>query len=469
MFDFSLTLEARGADPMYLQLYRYICREIQSARLRGGTKLPSPRKLSEHLGISKTTVDSAYQQLVAEGYVEGRARSGYYVLNLEVDYLDTRTPEPNPAIPAEVNTRAPDVIGFHGAQVEVDYRLLKTWRRFTNEAFDFMSTDIALYGSAFGEDGLRRELANYLRYSRGANCTEEQIVLCSGTQQAIGLLCQFLRNIDTTVGFEEPGYHDARLTFQNHGFRTIPIALDGEGLDVGTLRQSPSRFVYVTPANQFPLGIVMPVSRRLQLLKWASDVDGYIIEDDYDGEFRYYSHPIPCMQGLDVDGRVIYLGTFSKSLMPTIRVSYMVLPKRLVTAFRTFYNYDCAVSRIHQATLEKFMASGEWLRHIRRTRKLYQQKREVLVGGIRNWLGNRAKVVGVQAGLRIGLRLDTLHSVQELADAALRVGVQVYTYDTAWTPPNVNPGYLFLGYGGLSFQDIRVGIDRLKHAWADFI
>jgi GntR family transcriptional regulator / MocR family aminotransferase len=466
LIELTPPLDGQRNSPLYQQIYAYVRTEIMLGRITAGTKLPSPRILSTSLGVSKTTVDTAYEQLMAEGYIDSQPRRGYYVTALEVDLL-------NPGMANEIKeapqaSRVEDkYIDFHTAKIDARKFPFSVWKKITSQAMDNLRELGMSYGHPFGSLGLRRELAKYLRYARGVSCSEDQIMIYSGVQQAIGLICQFLREEYRSVGFENPGYHDARLTFQKHGYDVKPVDLDSDGLDVEKLSASGTRLVYITPGHQFPLGIVMPMSRRLALLKWAKQVDGYIIEDDYDSEFRYSGHPIPCLQGIEADSRVIYMGTFSKTLMPAIRVSYMIIPKSLMSRFRVFLTYDNPVSGIHQETLKLFMERGEWDHHIRRMRKTYHQKRRTLIDALSKHLGNRIQVFGDQTGLHVGIKVVSKATVQELTAKALQEGVKVYSLADAWTPPHRNEHHLFMGFGALAQDDIVEGVQRLKRAWAE--
>lgn len=473
MLDISPRLE-EGGDPLYLQLYQYFCTEIMERRLPSGTRLPSVRALSTFLQMSKTTVESAYHQLMAEGYIESRERSGFYVVDISWDG-PIRVKKPSgsgmtakqeladsaalPTIPIRYD--------FHQARVDPDSFPFELWRKYTNQVTGSENKSLLYYGDRQGEPELRQELARYLRRARGVQADAEQIVIGSGTQTMIYLLgCLFgLRG--QAVAMEEPGYQGVRRVFLNLGFAVHPIPLEEDGIDVGKLGNSGARLVYITPSHQDPTGIVMPYAKRLKLLQWASQVEGYIIEDDYDGEFRYHGRPIPSLQGLDTTGRVIYLGTFSKSLLPSIRISYMVLPQSLLPLYQAHLaDYDQSASRIHQQTLALFMKTGEWERHIRRMRTLYKKKHDALLGFLREEMGDSIRITGQDAGISVTVEVRSSCTSQELTAIAAAAGIRVYPTDHKWLHPTRqgHPSFQF-GFGGQTVEEMKAGIRLLSEVW----
>ncbi|MEK1830276.1 PLP-dependent aminotransferase family protein [Priestia megaterium] len=261
-------------------------------------------------------------------------------------------------------------------------------------------------------------MADYLYQSRGVQCSAEQIVIGAGTQYLTSLIC-YMMGKQASYGLEEPGYHYARYVFENSGGEIKPILLDEKGISILQLKQSGAKVAYVTPSHQFPLGTIMPISRRMELIEWARQENGFIIEDDYDGEFRYEGKPIPSLQGLDNKGRVIYMGTFSKSLIPSIHLSYMVLPSTLLTRYKAnFTVYQQTVSRIHQHSLMLFMESGGWERHINKLRNVYKKKHSALLNAIKNIMDEHVKIIGAGAGLHILLEPNNKMSEKELIESA---------------------------------------------------
>ncbi|MBD8006502.1 MocR-like pyridoxine biosynthesis transcription factor PdxR [Bacillus norwichensis] len=459
-------LENRSSEPLYLQLYQYLKEEIQTGGIPSLKRLPSIRGLADDLHISKTTVQMAYQQLLAEGYVESKERSGYFVVEMEKEpfgdlppFSKTTREKKSTAVRKHIQ------FDFYMSHIDVEHFPFRKWRACVNQNLNphFLS-----YGDKQGEPGLRASISRYLRQARAVNCTEEQIVIGSGTQTVMRLLCQLIELDGKKIAMEEPGYDGVRHVFQGMGFEMSPVKLEADGINLDALEQSGAKIVYITPSHQFPLGMVMPITKRIRLLQWAEENDGLIIEDDYDGEFRYHGKPIPSLQGLDAHGNVIYAGTFSKSLMPAIRMSYIVLPEKLLHIYQAF-KYDQTVSRLHQKTMQTFMESGEWERHIRRMRKIYQKKHDLLIQTIKNTMGDYVNITGQNAGLHIVTQIKSSKTADELVEIAERVGVKVYSTTANWSIEQ-EKGYplILLGFGGLSEKQIVEGIDLLHDAWLPF-
>ncbi len=469
--DISPRLDEGAAQPLYMQLYQYFREEIQTGKLPSATRLPSVRDLCRYLHVSKTTVESAYHQLLAEGYIESRERSGFYVVELESELTPPTVPHSAQVLTSVPEKKQPIRYDFHQARIESEHFPFDLWRKITSQIFRAENQDIIHYGDRQGEPELREQLASYLRRARGVNCTPEQIVLAAGTQLIINLLCQIIGIDGRPVAMEEPGYNGVRSVFQNLGYQLRPIPLEGDGIDVGALAESDARLVYITPSHQDPTGIVMPYAKRLRLLQWASKVNGIIIEDDYDGEFRYHGKPIPSLQGLDLQGNVVYTGTFSKSLLPAIRISYMVLPPTLLAVFHErFVTYDQSVSPIHQKALAQFMKNGEWERHIRKMRTIYQRKHDVMIESVRKVMGQSVHIMGQDAGLSITLEVNSRLSPDQLAAEAERAGIRVYATTSKWinSPADRLPS-LQLGFGGLNAEQIQEGIRELYECWKPYL
>ncbi|GIN92301.1 GntR family transcriptional regulator [Siminovitchia terrae] len=461
-------LENQSSEPLYLQLYQYLKEEIQTGGIPSLKRLPSIRELADDLHISKTTVQMAYQQLLAEGYVESKERSGYFVVKMEKEPFGdlphfSQPPSEKKPTAAQKNI----LFDFYMSHIDVDHFPFQKWKAYVNQS---LNSEFLSYGDKQGEPGLRSSISRYLRQARAVNCAEEQIVIGSGTQTIMRLLCQLIGLDGKKIAMEEPGYDGVRHVFQGLGFEMSPVKLEADGINLDALERSGAKVVYITPSHQFPLGMVMPITKRIKLLQWAEENGGLIIEDDYDGEFRYHGKPIPSLQGLDANGNVIYAGTFSKSLMPAIRMSYIVLPERLLHIYQANrFKYDQTVSRLHQRTLQMFMESGEWERHIRRMRKIYQKKHDLLLQTIKNTMGDYVKITGQNAGLHIVTQIKSRKSADELVEIAERLGVKVYSTTANWSigQEKGNP-LILLGFGGLSEEQIVEGIELLHEAWLPF-
>lgn len=467
MHILSPALDKKHPNPLYVQLYEQIKRDIMDGTIHTGTKLPSIRHLAQHLHISRNTVETAYQQLLAEGYIISKPKSGMYVNELELDIIRRKTvPSPDlqeTSCPASSN----DVIDFEYGSVDMSSFPMKLWRKYSNQAYKQEMKEAASYGHHKGEYVLRQEIADYLYQARGVYCSPEQIIITSGTQHSLNLLCETIFKDYDHFAIENPGYDRARYVFENHGFCVTPISLDKDGLSIEKLRTSRTNIVYVTPSHQYPKGMVMPFNRRLELLQWAQEANGYIIEDDYDGEFRYEGKPIPALKELDQHGHIIYLGTFSKMLLPSLRISYIVLPQRLVEKHNTLFEaYNSTVPRVIQHTLYSFMKDGEWDRHVRRMRLLYQKKHRLLVDSLMSYLGEKVEIIGDKAGLHLLIKINTLLTEKELIEKAEMFGVRVYSIEKyRLFPEKEEQPLLLLGFSQIPIDQIKEGVKRLKEAW----
>ncbi|WP_235849101.1 PLP-dependent aminotransferase family protein [Bacillus alkalicola] len=336
------------------------------------------------------------------------------------------------------------------------------------EAVDQEGNWLFQYGGKMGEQALRQEISNYLLQSRGVRSAPEQIIITAGTQASTGLICQLLDLRGKTLAMEDPGYTGVRSVLKDQGCYIEPIPLEKDGLSMEHLQKSEASALFVTPSHQFPLGMVLSISKRMQMLNWAYQTGGYIIEDDYDGEFRYQGQPIPSLKSLDEGEKVIYLGTFSKSFLPSVRLSYIVLPPSLMDHYsRKFVPYNQSVSPIIQRAIALFMQSGEFEKHIRRMRKVYQRNHQTLLMSIERYMGTHVTIVGEKSGLHILLKLKGITAI-ELIEKSLKRGVNVYSPSQFWLqpPPEAN-SYIMLGFGGLSIEEIENGIKLLASCFSE--
>ena len=460
MFEAMIHLENSKKEPLYIQIYQFYKKEIQEGRIPSGMKLPSKRKLAAHLGIGLNTVDAAYQQLLAEGYAESRQRKGYYTA--ELDYLfPVNNEEAGKSESERKRQPEPHMIDFNHGRVDIEAFPHSVWKKCLMEAMN--QTDWFVSGNPQGEHGLREEIASYLYQSRGVRCRPEQIVIGAGTQYLMHLLVLLLGK--KVYALEEPGFHRVREVLKQEQAEIAFIPLDDSGIRVDLLQENQAGVAYVTPSHQFPEGMVMPIARRTELLKWATNTSGYIIEDDYDGEFRYTGRPIPSLQGLDTNGRVIYMGTFSKSLIPAIRVGYMVLPSELALLFRkTFRGYKQTVSKTDQEALCLFMKGGHWERHLNKMRTIYRKKNKVLLRAIDESFSGRVQVIGEKSGLHVLLDVRNGMAEAELIQSAARKGVKVYPTSVYHSGSSAGQAIL-IGYGGLTQSEIEEGTRKLGKAW----
>lgn len=469
---FSLDDDNDKRHPLYIQLYNYIRREIQKGKILPGSKLPSQRKLANYLQVSRNTIDKAYQQLMAEGYIESQERKGLFVVDFKNSgfFLQDSSPEverENVKKP-QAGQGKPISIDFSHGKVDINHFPYHVWRKLTVESLYADQGQYLLMGDPQGEPGLRKQIARYLYHSRGVQCSYDQIVIGAGTQYILSLLCKIVGE-NGSIGVEEPGFHRSRFVFKDNGLEVVPIPLDEKGINIQELSRKNPGLAYITPSHQFPCGVIMPMSRRMEMIEWAQTNGGWIIEDDYDGEFRYLGRPIPSLQSLDINKRVIYLGTFSKSLLPSIRVSYMVLPPELLRNYQEKCAvYKQTVSRLHQHTLELFMEQGHWEKHLNRIRNLYKKKHGVLLSSIKNVFSEKeiVEIIGADSGMHILLKVQNGMNEQELIETAADVGVKVYPTSIYFVNSSMSAdGTVLLGFGGLDEKEIQQGIKGLRQAW----
>ena len=465
MLELCPKLNSKDQTPIYLQLYKYIKEEILSGNMPPESKLPSIRSLAIALKLSKNTIEAAYEQLVAEGYVKPRNRSGLYVEKIEIGFTaPISTPCNEYEQEKDKNHDYSIKYDFRSGLIDLEAFPYNQFRKILGRSVDIYSKELLLYGNHKGDQGLREEIAKYLHSSRGVKCSAKQILISSGTQQALTLLSLIISKMHRHIAFEEPGYLGARAVFNDFNYKVMPIPLEENGIDIKALKKSRAKVVYVTPSHQFPYGMMMTISKRLSLLKWAKEKEGIIIEDDYDGEFRYKGKPTPSLQGLDESGRVVYLGSFSKSLMTSMRISYLVLPETLLTIYETNYTiYEQTVSRLLQKALEIFIKEGYWEKHLRKARVLYKKKQEILLEAIRKYFGQKATVMGADSGLHILLEVNTKIKEAELIARAFKAGVKVNPTSIYWIKPMVGAlPVILIGFAGIKLENIADGIKILS-------
>ncbi|HMM22278.1 MAG TPA: PLP-dependent aminotransferase family protein [Selenomonadales bacterium] len=454
--------------PLYLQLYQQIRDEIAAGRFPSCSKLPSSRQLAKELNVSRNTVEFAYQQLYAEGYLKSKPRSGFYVERLEPDKATAAAPEriPPPDDRSEPEEE-PCRYDFQYGKLDPDCFPFAVWHKLTSQCLRNEKEGIMSYGDRQGEWGLRCEIAKYILAFRGIHCSPDQIVIGAGTQYCLSLLCQLIGAQTGAVAIEEPGHDGSRAVFGNYGFSIVPIGLEEDGIHVAQLEQSPARAVYITPSHQFPTGIIMPISKRLRLLEWAAKKNGIIIEDDYASHLRYNIKPIPSLRGIRNSENVVHVGSFSKSLSPALRLSYMVLPPALLDGYRRmFKDYVSTVPFLQQKTLELFMKEGHWERHLRRSTQLYKKKHELLLQSLQKYLGDRVAVYGKHAGVHLMLGVKAGLTEAQLIEKAAAEGVRVYPVSRHWfQPENYGDNMVLLGFSGIRDRDIDPGVRLLRKAW----
>lgn len=448
--------------PLYEQIYQQIRDDITDGKLTVGEKLPSKRKLGDFLDISQTTIELAYGQLAAEGFIISKPRKGYFVQEIEeLAYV-----QPVGAISVNsIKTPKELDIDFSPGKIDTEFFPFKQWRKYAKDVIDESSRHLLLLGHPHGDPELRQEIATYLYHSRGVDCSADQIIVGSGTEQLMPLLIRLL-GPEAKYAIEDPGYPLTHHVFFHNNREAIPISVDEEGMDVHALTQSSANVAYVTPSHQFPTGTVLSAARRMALLNWAaSSNSNFIIEDDYDSEFRYTGRPIPSLQGMDKVGKVIYLSTFSKSLMPSLRIAYMVLPPVLLEKYeKAFIHYSSTVPRFDQHTLAHFMADGHFARHLNRMRKVYKRKLQLLTDSLQAYTPH-ISFSGDEAGMHILINIHTDDDEAMLTKRALNKGIRVYGLNEYRKVEKKQRPSFLIGFGGLSDAQIPEYVERLMSAW----
>ncbi len=472
MTDLILSLDTDDTIPLYRQIYAQIREMILSDALPAGTALPSSRDLAGKYHVARVTVTTAYEQLQAEGFVTAHVGAGTRV----ADAL-AALHEPEPFRPTfskwgeGVAASGQAVVEAVVTKPEIDFGFGRSfphifpydiWRRLLARYLSTDDTMLSRYGSVAGFHPLRAAVANYLRRLRGVNCTAEQVVIVSGIQQALDILARLLLEPGDEVLVETPGYPDALKLFQLHQAVLTALPVDEEGFPVEKIPEnSQARFAFVTPSNQFPKGGTMPLERRLALLQWAQEHEALVLEDDYDGELRYSEHPLAALQGLDEDGRVVYLGTFSKVLFPALRLGYLVLPPVLLAPFlQAKQLVDRGAPTLTQAAVADFITEGHFERHLRRLRQAYGRRRQVLVQALQEHLGDKIQYSNAEAGLHVMVYLNDAIDEAAVVRKAAEAGVGVYPGESYHVHKAPRPSIL-LGFSGLNEKEIREGIQRL--------
>ncbi|NLX83870.1 MAG: PLP-dependent aminotransferase family protein [Clostridiales bacterium] len=457
MSDLTPSLDPGSPLPLYEQLYRSISRDIIMGRIQGGTRLPSRRALSRHLGISEQTISNAYALLKAEGFISAKARSGLFVERM-LPLTEA------PVHPAPHKEKDEALIRFDLLPQSTDISLFprKLWARLMREAL-LDEPDLMKRGDPRGEHSLRAALCAFLYQFRGVQTTFEQMVIASGVDQLLLAICA-LFNRPLRIACEDPGYTEAARVIRRAGHTPVPLPLDEHGIRIDTLMKEDVDLVYITPAHQFPTGISMPASRRAELLHWAQERTGrYLIEDDYDSEFRYATRPLPALQSLDATGKVIYLSTFSRSLAPGLRIAYMALPKELSEAYtKTGLRSGETVTRFEQHTMARFIQEGHYTRHLRRAGNRYQKRCEQLCALLSQIPGSFLS--GQEAGLHFlfGIKGRTEKDLlQKAADRHIPLqGLQGFCQDVHLMPA------LVMGFGGLEDEQVEEAVALLRMAWS---
>lgn len=456
--------------PIYVQLYRRYREAIAAGTLHPGDRVPSVRSLASELNLARGTVEMAYQMLTSEGYFLARGPAGTVVSprleNLGGTGYTAASGSPVP-LRSQPQAGAAQVQPFQLGLPALDAFPRKTWARLAGHHLRTLDTAAMYYPEPMGYAPLRRAIATYLGISRGIACTPEQVFVTAGYRSALDLVCRTLLRSGDVGWYEDPGYLFARQFLARAGMCLDPVPVDAEGLnvDMGQQRAAQARFAVVTPTHQSPMGMALSLPRRLQLLEWASHRQAWIIEDDYDSEFRYHGRPLPALKSLDRDGRVLYAGTFSKVLFPGLRLSYLVVPEAQVEHFReTATHLGGPGSIMPQATVADFMEQGHFARHLRKMRTLYAIRRGYLVDALLEAFGSHLLVQPQAGGIHVLAHLNTRQNDKLLAEAAQSQGLAVQAL-SHWRLRRSRQGGLLMGFAGFMTEAQAVtAVQRLKMA-----
>ncbi|MDF3812440.1 MULTISPECIES: PLP-dependent aminotransferase family protein [Rhodopseudomonas] len=474
----DLVVDPGNDTPLLQQIYLGLREAILLKTLAPGSRLPSTRQLADRLGVSRTSVLAAYDRLLAEGYIEGRTGSGTYVSHDVSESVIV--PVVGGGQPKEGASRRlsaagdryretarrlapPQDVPFSPGCSSVDAITIEAWRRVGSRQLRTLDRVNLAYADPIGELALRTEVAQYLRAARAVRCEPEQVIIVSGAQQAIDLCARVLLDPGDAVWVEDPGYHGARGALDGIGARMIPVPVDDSGLIVsaGIAREANARAAYITPSHQYPTGVVMSMRRRLDILAWAREHGAWIIEDDYDSEFRYVGRPLASLQGIDDGARVIYVGTLSKMLFPGARIGFAVVPRDLIDVFTGVkFVTDRQPPTLVQAMVTDFIRQGFLNGHIRRMRLHYRDARDVVVATITRQLGDLVEVEVPECGIQLAIHFKQAISDVAVARQALAQGIVVKPVSQLYLQAQPRQG-LLLGYAGFDLHRLRSSAERL--------
>lgn len=459
---------------LYLQLYNAIVEEIQNGTLPTDSALPPIRTLAAELNVSLNTIQKAYQQLLAEGYIRSIQGSGYYVENISNTFLDTleNIPVHRPApVPQKNMANTAIQYDFKHDVVYSDLFPWKTWRQYVNNALIKEENQKKIqYESNKGNFQLRIDICHYLNRNRGVNCDPEQVILVPGTQYAIEIISRLLPASKHRIAYEEPAHNGMRNIFLQNNYELVSIPVLENGIDIDALFASHCNLLYVMPSHQFPTGRTIPVSNRLRLLEWAIKNDAYIIENDYDSEFTYQTRPIPSLQSLDVYDHVIYFNTFSKVLTPSMRTAFFILPYSLLEKYEQMYRYfNAALPSFNQVALSDFISSGDFEKHLRKLVKTNEKKYRILMKSIRTYLGNYMDIVDTPAGSHIIVRISGCKNQQKLIDNLKNYKIAIYGVREYWHTSRAPEDIFLLGFSSLDEKEIPSACEKLALALGELL
>lgn len=482
-----ISLDENSDVPLYRQIYETIRRAILDGKFHPGRPLPASRILAKQLCVARMTVINAYEQLMAEGYLESKTGAGTFVAtHLPEEFLNAEQPKKHKR-QTETGERkiklsafgsyltkqneilrrrygGSEIFPFRHGTPAIDEFPFDIWSKILQKNLKSASTNMFSYGDAQGFEPLREVISAHLATTRGVNCTTEQIIITSGTQQTLDLIGNVFLSKNEEVCLEDPSYFGARDVFSAIGAKIVPVSIDAEGFNVeeAKMKSRNPRLIYVTPSHQYPLGVTMSLTRRMNLLEWARESETFIIEDDYDSEYRYAGRPLASLQGLDRNGLVIYIGTFSKTVFPALRLGFLVAPKDLLDVFASAKALrDWHSPQIDQAVLAEFIDDGHFAKHLRKMRGIYQKRQQVLVEEAEKHLKRMLEVSPATSGMHlIGWIPEGVDEIQ-VFQAGLKNNLQLYPISASCIEQKLRGG-VFLGYTAFDEIQIKEGIKKLR-------
>lgn len=455
-------LDPGGSAPFYRQIYDRFRGAIASGVLKPGDRIPSARALTKELGLARGTIDAAYALLAAEGYILARGQAGTVVTPDLKPSSSTIGLPPEPRSDAPINRYRPDsILPFQMGLPALDVFPRKIWARLGARCVRSMQPSDMTYPPAFGSHELRTEIAKYLHMSRGISCSPSQVFVTSGYRHTIQLVCQALLEAGDSAWVENPGFPPTRELLGQLQIDAVPVPVDSDGLMIseGVKLAPKARLAVVTPAHQSPLCVTLSLPRRQALLDWATRNTAWIVEDDYDGEFRYVSRPLPALKSLDRDGRVLYSGTFSKVLFPGIRLAYLVVPESLIERVEQVSHASAGSPQLTQAIVTAFIQDGHFSRHIQRMRKLYAERRRATTAGLEAVLGERVRIDEQPGGMHLILRLQDQQPDRQLLARMRAQGLSGQAL-TDWTAGEDGPSGVLLNFTNIDSQPTAESLAR---------
>ncbi|MEG1043851.1 MAG: PLP-dependent aminotransferase family protein [Oscillospiraceae bacterium] len=460
MLTYNLSLKT--STPLYVRLYDFIKSDIEQNKLKACEKLPSKRGLAKHLNISIITVENSYNQLLSEGYIYSIEKKGYYVAKLE--NISTFVIRDLPVEPPKIEN-SDCFIDLRQNTIIAENFPFSVWAKLTRQVLSGKDEEILQRQDYQGTEKLRNAIANFLYHFRGMNVKKEQVIIGAGTEQLYGMLANIIGR-NKLIAIEDPGYKKISQIYDYNNIKYLYIPMDNKGLSVQKLSESKAKIAHISPAHHFPTGITTQIGRRIELLNWAQQSDErFIIEDDYDSEFRFVGKPLPTMQSIDKNGKVIYVNTFSKSISPAIRISYMILPENLLRKSEEVLGYSsCAVSSLEQYTLSEFIANGHFERHINKMSRVYKIKKDMIINEInKNFANIDFEILEENSGLHFILSVNTKLTDEELIEAAKNKNIKIACLSQYYTDKSkCEPHMILINYTGIENEKIADGIKKLS-------